>query len=63
MIDNQMQNLITRIEDYFQYRNDITQLRNYAELYEAINEIINLLNQGTLRVAEKIEKKNWITHL
>ncbi|WWO96310.1 MAG: hypothetical protein V6004_00820 [Candidatus Dasytiphilus stammeri] len=58
-----MQNLITRIEDYFQYRNDITQLRNYAELYEAINEIINLLNQGTLRVAEKIEKKNWITHL
>ncbi|MEI4220440.1 MAG: 2,3,4,5-tetrahydropyridine-2,6-dicarboxylate N-succinyltransferase [Candidatus Dasytiphilus stammeri] len=57
-----MQNLMTLIEDYFEYRNDITQLRNSADLHEAIDEIINLLDQGTLRVAEKIEEK-WITHL
>ncbi|WWO95965.1 MAG: 2,3,4,5-tetrahydropyridine-2,6-dicarboxylate N-succinyltransferase [Candidatus Dasytiphilus stammeri] len=57
-----MHNLITIIEYYFEYRNDITQLRNSADLHEAIDEIINLLDQGTLRVAEKIGEK-WITHL
>jgi 2,3,4,5-tetrahydropyridine-2-carboxylate N-succinyltransferase len=56
-----MSNLQSIIETAFENRADITPSNASAELRDAINEVINALDKGQLRVAEKTAGE-WITH-
>ncbi len=49
------------IEEAFERRADITPRNVDAQLKETLNTVIEYLDQGKLRVAEKIDGK-WITH-
>ena len=56
-----MTNLENTINTAFENRADITPSNATAEIREAVNETINLLDCGKLRVAEKIHG-DWVTH-
>ncbi|AKC60435.1 2,3,4,5-tetrahydropyridine-2,6-dicarboxylate N-succinyltransferase [Blochmannia endosymbiont of Camponotus (Colobopsis) obliquus] len=56
-----MKNIQKIIEDAFEQRMIILHNKVSPEIYDAIKTTINKLNNGTLRVANKINK-NWITH-
>ncbi|MBM3114348.1 2,3,4,5-tetrahydropyridine-2,6-dicarboxylate N-succinyltransferase [Jeongeupia naejangsanensis] len=56
-----MSNLQSIIETAFENRADINPGSASAELRDAINEVINALDKGQLRVAEKIDGQ-WQTH-
>ncbi len=56
-----MTNLENTINTAFENRADITPSNATAEIREAVNETINLLDCGKLRVAEKIDG-DWVTH-
>lgn len=56
-----MSNLQTVIETAFENRADINPGNVSAEVRDAVNEVINSLDQGKLRVAEKINGA-WTTH-
>ncbi len=49
------------IETAFEIRTDITPANATAEVREAVNEVLSLLDSGKLRVAEKIDG-DWVTH-
>src|SRR5512139_3234558 len=49
------------IEDAFEHRAEITPRTVDAQLKESINTVMEYLDQGKLRVAEKIDG-DWITH-
>ena len=56
-----MQQLQTAIDSAWEQRTSISPARTDARLKQAVNETIDLLDQGRLRVAEKTGGK-WITH-
>ncbi|MEI6336792.1 MAG: 2,3,4,5-tetrahydropyridine-2,6-dicarboxylate N-succinyltransferase [Methylococcaceae bacterium] len=56
-----MNNTKNIIETAFEQRNDITPANVSAEIRNAVTETLNQLDQGTLRVAEKIDGE-WVTH-
>lgn len=56
-----MQNLQHIIENAYQTRADITPANATPQLRQAVTTIIDQLDNGTLRVAEKIDAQ-WITH-
>ena len=56
-----MQHLKSIIEDAFKHRTNITPINVNIKTRNAINEIIKLLDNGVLRISEKINSK-WITH-
>ncbi|KPD04366.1 2,3,4,5-tetrahydropyridine-2,6-dicarboxylate N-succinyltransferase [Moellerella wisconsensis] len=56
-----MQHLQNIIEQAFEHRAEITPATASAELRQAVNDAIALLDSGKLRVAEKINGE-WITH-
>ncbi len=49
------------IETAFEQRNDLTPTNVSAEIRNSVTETLNQLDQGTLRVAEKIDG-DWVTH-
>ncbi len=49
------------IETAFEQRNDLTPANVSAEIRNAVTETLSQLDQGTLRVAEKING-DWVTH-
>ena len=55
---NQLQEII---EQSFEHRADITPRNADAQLKEAVDNVLSKLDDGTLRVAEKIEGE-WVTH-
>ncbi|MCL1886662.1 MAG: 2,3,4,5-tetrahydropyridine-2,6-dicarboxylate N-succinyltransferase [Betaproteobacteria bacterium] len=55
------QDLQKTIEDAWKNRVNLTALSSSAEIREAINEVINRLDQGTLRIAEK-HNGEWIVN-
>ena len=57
-----MQELQTIIEEAFERRADITPRNAEAHVKDAVMSVINMLDQGALRVAERTEGQNWITH-
>ena len=56
-----MKELQTIIEDAFDRRADITPRNVDANLKESITQVLNMLDNGQLRVAEKIDG-DWVTH-
>ncbi|XBC39427.1 MAG: 2,3,4,5-tetrahydropyridine-2,6-dicarboxylate N-succinyltransferase [Buchnera aphidicola (Nurudea shiraii)] len=56
-----MKNLKKIIENTFENRNDIDFENIDTSIITTINQVISMLNEGILRVSEKI-KKTWITH-
>lgn len=56
-----MSNLQTVIETAFENRAEITPANASAEVRDAVNEVIDSLDQGKLRVASKIDGE-WVTH-
>lgn len=56
-----MQQLQNVIETAFERRADITPANVDTVTREAINHVIDLLDTGALRVAEKIDGQ-WVTH-
>ena len=56
-----MPQLQSIIEEAFERRADITPRNVDAQLKETINTVIEYLDQGKLRVAEKIDG-HWVTH-
>ncbi|OGS72189.1 MAG: 2,3,4,5-tetrahydropyridine-2,6-dicarboxylate N-succinyltransferase [Gallionellales bacterium GWA2_60_142] len=57
-----MQDLQNIIEQAFERRAEITPRNADAQLKEAVDTVINLLDQGKLRVAERQGVGQWITH-
>lgn len=55
---SQLENIIN---EAFEQRADITPANVSAEIRNAVTETLNLLDKGTLRVAEKING-DWVTH-
>src|SRR5512137_1182634 len=55
---SQLENIINAA---FEQRADITPANVSAEIRNAVTETLNLLDKGTLRVAEKING-DWVTH-
>ena len=55
---SQLENIINQA---FEQRADITPANVSAEIRNAVTETLNLLDKGTLRVAEKING-DWVTH-
>ena len=55
---SQLENIIN---EAFELRADITPANVSAEIRNAVSETLNLLDKGTLRVAEKIDG-DWVTH-
>ena len=56
-----MNNTKNIIESAFEQRNNITPANVSAEIRNAVTETLNHLDQGKLRVAEKIDG-DWVTH-
>ena len=56
-----MNNTQLIIENAFEQRNDISPATVSAEIRQAVTETLSLLDNGTLRVAEKIDGE-WVTH-
>lgn len=59
--ENRMQSLQYLIENAYEDAKNITPENASSELKQAITAILSGLNQGTYRIAEKVEGK-WITH-
>ena len=57
-----MQELQTIIEEAFERRADITPRNAEAHVKDAVMTVIGMLDQGALRVAERTDGQNWITH-
>ena len=57
-----MQELQTIIEEAFERRADITPRNAEAHVKDAVMSVIGLLDQGALRVAERTDGQNWVTH-
>ncbi len=57
-IMSQLENIINQA---FEQRTDITPANVSAEIRNAVTETLNLLDKGSLRVAEKING-DWVTH-
>ena len=55
---SQLENIIN---EAFEQRADITPANVSTEIRNAVTETLNLLDKGTLRVAEKING-DWVTH-
>jgi 2,3,4,5-tetrahydropyridine-2-carboxylate N-succinyltransferase len=56
-----MEQLETTIEKAFEYRANITPRNVEAKLKESINQVLDMLNTGELRIAEKTNGE-WVTH-
>ena len=56
-----MEQLQNTINKAFEYRADITPRNVEAKLKECINAVLDMLNTGKLRIAEK-SNDGWITH-
>ena len=56
-----MEQLQTKIEAAFESRTEITPRNVEAKLKESINQVLDMLNTGELRIAEKINGE-WVTH-
>lgn len=56
-----MEQLQTTIEKAFEYRANITPRNVEAKMKESINQVLDMLNTGELRIAEKNNGK-WVTH-
>jgi 2,3,4,5-tetrahydropyridine-2-carboxylate N-succinyltransferase len=56
-----MEQLKAIIDNAFEHRTDITPRTVDAKLKESISSVIELLDQGKLRVAEKVDGQ-WVTH-
>lgn len=56
-----MTTLQEKIESAFEQRDVITPERHDPAIKEAVMQVINHLDNGTLRVSEKIDD-NWVTH-
>ncbi|MGE5320518.1 MAG: 2,3,4,5-tetrahydropyridine-2,6-dicarboxylate N-succinyltransferase, partial [Hyphomicrobiaceae bacterium] len=57
-----MQDLQKTIEDAFERRAEITPRNAEPQVKDAVMAVIDLLDMGQLRVAERGEGQNWITH-
>ena len=57
-----MSNLQTIIEDAFERRAEITPASASAEIREAVFSVLADLDSGKLRVAERTDGQNWVTH-
>ncbi len=57
-----MQELQQLIEDAFERRADITPRNAEAKVKDAVNEVINLLDKGQIRVAERVQGQEWKTN-
>jgi 2,3,4,5-tetrahydropyridine-2,6-dicarboxylate N-succinyltransferase len=57
-----MQDLQKTIEDAFERRADITPRNADAKLKDAVMSVIDMLDKGQLRVAERTDGQNWTTH-
>ncbi len=57
-----MQELQKIIEDAFERRADITPRNADATVKDAVMSVIDMLDKGQLRVAERTDGQNWITH-
>ncbi len=57
-----MQELQTIIEEAFERRAEITPRSAEAKVKDAVASVIELLDRGELRVAERGEGQDWITH-
>src|SRR3569623_462732 len=57
-----MQDLQKIIEDAFERRADITPRNVEPQVKDAVMAVIDLLDMGELRVAERSEGQNWVTH-
>ncbi|MDP2431041.1 MAG: 2,3,4,5-tetrahydropyridine-2,6-dicarboxylate N-succinyltransferase [Pseudomonadota bacterium] len=57
-----MQELQQIIEEAFERRADITPRNVEPKVKDAVMAVIDLLDMGQLRVAERTEGQNWVTH-
>ena len=57
-----MQDLKIIIEEAFERRADITPRNVEPKVKDAVMAVIDLLDMGQLRVAERSEGQNWVTH-
>ncbi len=57
-----MQELQQIIEEAFERRADITPRNVEPKVKDAVMAVIDLLDMGELRVAERTEGQNWVTH-
>jgi len=57
-----MQELQKIIEDAFERRADITPRNADAKVKDAVMSVIDMLDKGQLRVAERTDGQNWTTH-
>ena len=57
-----MQDLQKIIEDAFERRADITPRNAEPQVKDAVMAVIEMLDKGQLRVAERTDGQNWITH-
>jgi 2,3,4,5-tetrahydropyridine-2-carboxylate N-succinyltransferase len=61
-LETTMQDLQIIIEEAFERRADITPRNVEPKVKDAVMAVINLLDSGKLRVAERSEGQNWVTH-
>jgi len=57
-----MQDLQKIIEDAFERRADITPRNAESQVKDAVASVLGMLDSGELRVAERTDGQNWITH-
>jgi len=57
-----MQDLQKTIEDAFERRAEITPRNVDPQVKDSVMAVIDLLDMGELRVAERTDGQNWITH-
>ena len=57
-----MQELQQLIEDAFERRADITPRNADAKVKDAVATVIDMLDKGQLRVAERVAGQEWKTH-
>jgi 2,3,4,5-tetrahydropyridine-2,6-dicarboxylate N-succinyltransferase len=60
--ENPMQDLQIIIEEAFERRADITPRNVEPKVKDAVMAVMDMLDCGELRVAERTEGQNWITH-
>jgi 2,3,4,5-tetrahydropyridine-2-carboxylate N-succinyltransferase len=57
-----MQELQAIIEEAFERRTDITPRTAEPKVKDAVMSVIDMLDKGQLRVAERTDGQNWVTH-
>ena len=57
-----MQDLQKTIEDAFERRAEITPRNAEPQVKDAVMAVIDLLDMGELRVAERTDGQNWVTN-